>query len=104
MRAGGGSQQPSVGAALRGQRTAQAAAVLGSGADLRHAAALAELSDETAAAPVEALVRTQILGDEPRLSFVHPVVRAAIYLNVPVTIRAQAHAKRPGFSPRGRQS
>jgi DNA-binding CsgD family transcriptional regulator/tetratricopeptide (TPR) repeat protein len=72
---------------------ARAAAVLGSGAELRHAAALAELSDETAAALVEALVRTQILRDERRISFVHPLVRAAIYLDVPATVRAQAHAQ-----------
>jgi DNA-binding CsgD family transcriptional regulator len=72
---------------------ARAAAVLGSGAELRHAAALAELSDETAAGLVEALVRTQMLRDERRLSFVHPLVRAAIYLDVPVTMRAQMHAK-----------
>jgi DNA-binding CsgD family transcriptional regulator len=72
---------------------ARAVAVFGSGAEVRHAAALAELDDEAAASIVEGLVRAQILRDERRLSFVHPLVRAAIYLDVPATTRAHAHSR-----------
>jgi len=72
---------------------ARAVAVLGGGVDLRTAATLAELDEEPAAEIVEALVRVQILRDERRLSFVHPLVRAAIYADVPATARARAHAR-----------
>jgi len=72
---------------------AQAVAVLGGGADLRTAATLAELDEEAAAEIAEALVRVQILRDERRLSFVHPLVRGAIYADIPATTRARAHAR-----------
>ncbi len=72
---------------------ARAVAVLGGGAELRHAAALAELDDGAAAKLAEALVRVQILRDDRKLSFVHPLVRAAIYAEVPALVRASAHAR-----------
>lgn len=72
---------------------ARALAVLGSGAELRDAAQLAGLAPDTAASLVEALVRAQVLRDEQRLSFVHPLVRAAIYLDLPIASRAQNHAR-----------
>ncbi len=75
----------------------RAVAVLGGGAQLRHAAAMAELSEEAAAKIVEALVRVQIFRDERRLSFAHPLVRAAIYLDIPVTARVRAHARAAGI-------
>jgi DNA-binding CsgD family transcriptional regulator len=71
----------------------RAVAVLGGGVDLRTAATLAELDEEAAAEIAGALVRVQILRDERRLSFVHPLVRAAIYADVPATARARAHAR-----------
>jgi DNA-binding CsgD family transcriptional regulator len=72
---------------------ARAVAVFGSDVDLRSAAELAGLDQEAAAAIVEALVRIHILRDERRLSFVHPLVRAAIYSDIPATARARAHAQ-----------
>lgn len=72
---------------------ARAAAVLGNGAELRDAALLAGLPPDGAASLVEVLVRAQVLRDERRLSFVHPLVRAAIYLDLPVAARDQAHAR-----------
>ncbi|MGH9274876.1 MAG: ATP-binding protein, partial [Acidimicrobiales bacterium] len=72
---------------------ARAVAVLGSGAALEDAAALAELAPATAAALVDSLVRIQVLRDERQLSFAHPLVRAAIYLDVPVAARAWLHAR-----------
>jgi DNA-binding CsgD family transcriptional regulator len=72
---------------------ARAVAVLGGGAELRHAAEHAGLGDEAAAQITEALVRVQILRDERRLSFAHPLVRAAIYSEIPAPARARAHAK-----------
>lgn len=73
-------------------RLAKAVAVLGGGAQLRHAAELADLDDVSATELSVALVRVQILRDERALSFVHPLVRAAVYLDMPVTSRAHAHA------------
>jgi DNA-binding CsgD family transcriptional regulator len=72
---------------------ARAVAVLGGIAELRHAAELAGLDDVTAPKIAEALVRVQILRDERALSFVHPLVRAAVYADMPVTSRAHAHAE-----------
>jgi DNA-binding CsgD family transcriptional regulator len=72
---------------------ARAIAVLGGGADLRSAATLARLDEEQAAEIAEALVQVQILRDERRLSFVHPLVRAAIYADVPASTRARLHAR-----------
>jgi DNA-binding CsgD family transcriptional regulator len=54
---------------------------------------LAELPPDTAATLVESLVRVQVLRDERQLSFTHPLVRAAIYLDLPAAIRGQAHAR-----------
>lgn len=59
-------------------RFACAAAVLGDGATLRHAATLAELDEERAYEAVAALYQLDILRREPEIAFVHPLVRAAI--------------------------
>lgn len=72
---------------------ARALAVLGSGTELRDAATLADLPLGDAAALVESLVRVQVLRDERRLSFAHPLVRSAIYLDLPAATRVQAHAR-----------
>jgi DNA-binding CsgD family transcriptional regulator len=72
---------------------ARAVAVLGADVDPQNAAELAELEEEVAAEVVEALVRIQILRDERTLSFVHPLVRAAIYADIPATARVRAHAR-----------
>jgi DNA-binding CsgD family transcriptional regulator len=72
---------------------AQAVAVFGGGCDLRHAAELAGADEADAAHIVDGLVRVQILRDTRVLTFAHPLVRAAIYFDIPATVRARAHAR-----------
>jgi DNA-binding CsgD family transcriptional regulator len=72
---------------------ARAVSILGGSGQLRHAAELAGLDEEACGEIVEALVRVQILRDASALSFVHPLVRAAVYLEIPAPVRARAHAQ-----------
>jgi DNA-binding CsgD family transcriptional regulator len=72
---------------------ARAVSVLGDGAPLLEAAALAELGPEEAAAAADALARRSILADQERLSFAHPVVREAIYSEIPSCERQALHAR-----------
>jgi DNA-binding NarL/FixJ family response regulator len=72
---------------------AQAVAVLGEGSGLRLAAALAELTIDAAAAAADALVTAELLAAGRPLRFVHPLVRSAIYEQLPSGVRAQAHAR-----------
>ena len=72
---------------------AHAVAVLGGSVELRHAAALAGLDTDVAAGLAESLVRVEILRDERALTFAHPLVRAAIYADIPAAARAVAHAR-----------
>jgi DNA-binding CsgD family transcriptional regulator len=74
-------------------RVAQAVAVLGDGAELPLVAALAELDEPAAAAASAALARADILRVEPPLGFVHPLVRAAVYHDVPAGERQLRHAQ-----------
>ena len=67
-------------------------AVLNDGAELRHAAALAGLSVEEASAAAAALVRAQVIADDRRLAFVHPIVRAAIHADLTTAERAALNA------------
>ena len=60
-------------------KVAQAAAVLGRGADASTAAALAGLAEDEARAGARALVRAGILEVGHSLAFVHPLVGATIY-------------------------
>ena len=66
-------------------------AVLGLDAELRHAAALARLDERTAARAADALAAAAILAPGRPLEFVHPVVRAAVYDELPVEQRALHH-------------
>ena len=61
------------------QRVARAISVLGEGAEIAVAAALAELDATAFAAATRELVRAEILRSEPPLGFVHPLVQAAVY-------------------------
>jgi DNA-binding CsgD family transcriptional regulator len=72
---------------------ARGIAVLGAGAELRLAAQLSAIDDAEARRLTAALVDVAVLapGAEP-LRFVHPVVRGAIYADIPVTERAALHA------------
>ena len=72
---------------------AQAVAVLGDGADGKHAAALAGIERQALAPAAAALARLDLLRQEPPLRFVHPVVRNAVYENSAPHARAQEHAR-----------
>ena len=71
--------------------TARALAVLGQGADLPTAAALAELDERRAGEAIGALARAEILLPDPSLGFVHPVVREAVYRDMDVGTRERLH-------------
>jgi DNA-binding CsgD family transcriptional regulator len=72
---------------------ARAIAVLGDGAELRHAAPLADLPVERAIQLADALMGAGVLRREPGLSFVHPVVRVAMDADRPEFERAEAHRR-----------
>jgi DNA-binding CsgD family transcriptional regulator/tetratricopeptide (TPR) repeat protein len=72
---------------------ARAVAILGDGAESRHAAALAELDDEAAAEAAAALVRADILRAPGPLGFAHPVVRAAVYSALTPVERDSGHSR-----------
>lgn len=61
------------------RKVARSAAVLGDGADLSVAAALAGLGEGEARSGAAALVRAEILDAEQSLSYVHPLVGATVY-------------------------
>ncbi|HEV2239417.1 MAG TPA: AAA family ATPase, partial [Streptosporangiaceae bacterium] len=72
---------------------ARAVAVLGASAQLRHAAALASLDAERAAALADELAAAEILTGASPLGFVHPIVGTAIYADMPAAGRARWHAR-----------
>ncbi len=72
---------------------ARAVAVLGDSAQLATAAALAGLDPRGADDSASLLVRAQVLVAGDTLGFVHPIVRAAIYEDVPALERAELHAR-----------
>jgi DNA-binding CsgD family transcriptional regulator len=71
---------------------AQALAVLG-GAEQRVVAALAGVSEEEAAAAATALARAEIWRSQPPAAFVHPLVRDAVYHDIPFAERVLRHAR-----------
>jgi DNA-binding CsgD family transcriptional regulator len=70
---------------------AQALAVLGDGGELRHAAAIAEVTMAVAVRLAGGLVRAEVLaaGDQPR--FVHPVIRDALEASLDSGGKDHAH-------------
>jgi hypothetical protein len=72
---------------------AHAVAILGDGAELRHAAALARIDRGAASEAEAALRRAGIFESGGALRFAHPIVRAAIYDELPLTKRSQASAR-----------
>ena len=70
---------------------AHAAAVLGDGADLAHAAALAALDLDAAAAAAAALERAGVLARRAEVTFAQPIVRTAIYAQLGPGERGLAH-------------
>jgi class 3 adenylate cyclase/DNA-binding CsgD family transcriptional regulator len=74
-------------------RLARAVAVLGDRAEREQAAALAELERRQIAPAAAALARVDLLRPEPPFSFVHPLVRNAVYESIPAQERAAEHAR-----------
>jgi DNA-binding SARP family transcriptional activator len=72
---------------------ARAIAVLGDGAPLPTIAALADLGEAETATAVAALARAEVVRDEHPLGFVHPLVRDAIYRDVPPGERELHHER-----------
>lgn len=70
----------------------QAVAVLGSDVLLRHAAAVAGMGPEAAAAAADQLADADLLERGRPLRFVHPIVRAAVLHDVPPATLTAAHA------------
>ncbi len=75
------------------QELAAAVAVLGPGAELAHAAELAELDPGAAAAAFDALVALELFADKRPLDFVHPLVRSAVYSDLPPSERTLLHSR-----------
>jgi len=75
------------------RRLVQAAALLGSGAELRHAAALADLDLTRAAELADSLVGLGVLSASGPLEFVHPVVMTSIAEDQPAGARTVLHAR-----------
>jgi tetratricopeptide (TPR) repeat protein len=72
---------------------AAAASVLGDGAALEDAAALAGLELPGAVAAATSLAEADLLRAEEKVAFVHPVVRAAVYAGLGPFGRRDAHAR-----------
>ena len=72
---------------------ARAVAVLGDAAGLPTVAALAQQPEDEVAAALDILSRSEILTDERHLTFVHPLVRDAIYDDLPAGERALHHER-----------
>jgi tetratricopeptide (TPR) repeat protein len=72
---------------------ARAVAVLGEQPGLEAIAALADVEEDAAAETLDALVRAEILRADEPLGFVHPLVRDAIYGELPAPRRGVEHAR-----------
>ena len=72
---------------------ARAVAVLGENPALPAIAALAATPEATAADAIDVLDRAEILRSEGPLGFVHPLVRDAVYNELPAARRALEHAR-----------
>jgi DNA-binding SARP family transcriptional activator len=76
---------------------ARAAAVLGDGASLPAVAELAGCGEAETAAALAALARAEVVRDEQPVAFVHPLVREAIYRDLPAAERALRHERAAGL-------
>jgi DNA-binding CsgD family transcriptional regulator len=72
---------------------AAAVAVLGDGCTPAHAAALAGIDPDEAAAARDALAEAGIFEAGSRLAFIHPLVRNAVHADLAPSERAAAHAR-----------
>jgi predicted ATPase len=72
---------------------ARAVAVLDQDAHAGHAAAVARLDRTTADEAADALRGAGILSSGPGLAFAHPIVRSAVYEEIPAAARVASHAR-----------
>ena len=72
---------------------ASAIAVFGSSCSLGDAAAIAGLDDDTAIVAADALAAQGVIGESEPLEFVHPIVRTAVYDEIPNHRRVRWHAR-----------
>jgi DNA-binding CsgD family transcriptional regulator len=72
---------------------ARAVAVLDTDAELRHAAAIAGIDRRVAESAADGLTAAQILAPGRPLRFAHPILREALYLDLPERRRAADHAR-----------
>jgi hypothetical protein len=70
---------------------ARAIAVLGDGVSLPMVAAMTGLTEEVAGGAIAALARTEVLRPDYPLGFVHPLVEAAVYDDLPLGERELQH-------------
>jgi DNA-binding CsgD family transcriptional regulator len=71
---------------------ARAIAILGPGAALRHAGALANLERRDAETAADRLRSADVLAPERELDFVHPIVHEALLAELPAARRAALHS------------
>jgi len=72
---------------------ARAVAVLGDRADRERAAVVADIDRRQVAPAAAALASIDLLNPEPPFSFVHPLVRNAVYEGIPLPEREAGHAR-----------
>jgi DNA-binding CsgD family transcriptional regulator len=70
-----------------------AVAVLGAQAEVRHVATLTGLSLEEVGRAADALAGVNVLSGARPLRFIHPIVRQAVYAELPPGTRARLHAQ-----------
>jgi DNA-binding CsgD family transcriptional regulator len=75
------------------RQLASAIAVFGSSCSLRDAAAIAGLDDDAAIVAADALAAQGVIGESEPLEFVHPIVRTAVYDEIPSHRRVRWHAR-----------
>lgn len=70
---------------------ARAVSILEPNAEVEHVAVLAGMSVAEAAAASSRLIDARLLADRRPLAFAHPLVRSAVYTDMPEPTRAQMH-------------
>jgi DNA-binding CsgD family transcriptional regulator len=75
------------------RQLASAIAVFGSSCSLCDAAAIAGLDDDAATVAADALAAQGVIGESEPLEFVHPIVRTAVYDEIPSHRRVRWHAR-----------
>jgi DNA-binding CsgD family transcriptional regulator len=91
--------------AVEATAVARAVAVLGPGAPVADAAALVEVDEAAAARAADDLAGINVLAVDGGLDFVHPVLRGAVYEQIPPLERQALHLKAAGLlKERGAES